>query len=166
MAFWVSAGVHATILLGIVALAGSVAADNRTIRLNGTPAEREAGRDVLLEVLSGAGISLRLTSQGDEQTVGLAWWSPRVGLWLAVDQLPPERAGESLVVTLQVGDGPAERVGRMDIDETGSGRIVSAWSGDYPPAGTPVTLQISEPAALPWSDADTLLSASAPHASS
>ena len=60
----------------------------RTIQLSGKSRERLPGRDVLLEVLNGDGMPIRLTSTTGDAAVGLAWWTPSVGLWLAVDDLP------------------------------------------------------------------------------
>lgn len=134
----------------------------RAIQLNGERAERGFGRDVLHDVLKGAGMPLRLTSLTGDDAVGLAWWSPSVGLWLAIDRVAEADADQSFEVTLQVGEGPAARVGRIDIDETGSGRIVSAWSGAYPAAGTPVTLTVSRLRFPQWRPPVAVVTATTP----
>ena len=162
VALWVSVAVHVGIGALVVTSARLAVASARTIQLNGTRAERGPGRDVLLDVLAGNGMALRLTRITDDAAVGLAWWSPTVGLWLAVDRLAAADAGKSFDVTLQVGEEPAERIGRIDIDEAGSGRIVSTWAIAYPPAGTPVTLAVTERDTLRWRRSQTVLAASAP----
>jgi hypothetical protein len=162
VALWVSVAMHVGIVALIVAWARPSVARPRTIQLNGSRAERGPGRDVLLDVLRGNGMPLRLTSLTGDAAVGLAWWSPAVGLWLAVDRLAAADAGDSFDVTVQVGEGPMQRVGKIDIDETGSGRIVSTWAIAYPPAGTPVTLAVSPRDARDGRRPAPMLTASAP----
>lgn len=116
-----------------------------TIQLNGKSGVRLPGRDGLFEVLSGDGMPIRLAGALGDPTVGLAWWAPSVGLWIAIDRLPPAHSSTSLEVSLQVGDAVAEPMGRINVDETGSGRIVVIWPRRRPTAGVPVTLTVSEP---------------------
>jgi hypothetical protein len=147
LAFGLSLAAH----VGVIAAIGMTARMNadagpHTIQLNGTRQERGAGRDVLLEVLRGDGMPIHLASTTGAATVGLAWWSPDVGLWLAVDRVPPELAGSRLQVTLQVGSAPPTLVGAMTIDDEGSGRIVAACTEARPAAGTAVALHVSRSA--------------------
>lgn len=162
IALWVSAGLHLAVLVALVLLAGNQGVAARTIQLNGSRVARDMGRDMLAEVLRGVGMSLRLESTESNDAVGLAWWSPAVGMWLAVDRLPTTMNGESLDVFLQIADGDPERIGSMEIDDTGSGRIVSVWEATYPPAGTPITLMVAERRRLRWSESDVLLTGVAP----
>jgi hypothetical protein len=91
---------------------------------------------------------IHLTSTSGDAAVGLAWWSPSVGLWLAIDRLPAAPSGRRLEVSLRVGSDTLEPVGTIDIDEHGSGRIVAVWTIARPAAGTPVTLTVSEPGSV------------------
>lgn len=146
LALGVSLVVHVALVAFVVSAAArmSAAADPRAIQLNGRSQDRQPGRDLLLEVLSADGVPIHLASTGGDGGVGLAWWSPSVGLWLATDRLPPALAGRSLHVAMQVGDDTRQRIGTIAIDEEGSGRIVAAWITERPAAGTPVTLTLSE----------------------
>lgn len=169
LAFGVSLAVHAGLVVVLVASAASLGADEgyaaespRTMQLNGRPQERQAGRDVLFEVLRGDGIPVRLTSATGDAAVGLAWWSPHVGLWLSADRLPATLSGRSLHVALQIGDAAAVPIGEMDIDDEGSGRIVAAWSHPRPARGTPVSLIVSDPGSLfVWRSPSTMIAGSA-----
>ena len=157
IAFWVSLSVHAGIAAVVVVFSsgdsqaigavGSTAAP-RTIHLTGRSAERLPGRDMLFEVLNGAGMPIHLTSATGDSAVGLAWWSPSVGLWLALDRLPATPSGRRLDVSLQMGAQRAEPLGTIEVDEQGSGRIVVVWTAERPIAKTPITLTVSEPGSL------------------
>lgn len=156
LAFGVSLAVHAGLVVLLVSTAARLGANEggvpegpRTIQLNGRPQERQAGRDMLSEVLRGDGVPVRLTSPTGGAAVGLAWWSPHVGLWLAADRLPASLSGRSLHVTLQIDDATAIAIGDMHIDEEGSGRIVTAWAHTRPSRGTPVSLIVSDPGSVP-----------------
>jgi hypothetical protein len=111
-------------------------------QLTGNRATRPAGRDALQDILSAPdGTMIRLTSDGAGDAVGLACWSPSIGLWLAIDRLPP-RSGRSLRVWVREPDGGERPIGRIEVDETGSGRVIALW--DTPEAPTRlVTLQVS-----------------------
>jgi hypothetical protein len=166
-ALWVSCATHLGIGAIVTALASFANAAGsapslRTIQLNGTRADRSAGFDVLRDILAGSGMPLRLTSPDGGEAVGLAWWTPTVGLWLAIDRARVDGEGRSLEVSVQVGEGPATTVARIDIDATGSGRIVSTWTREYPPAGTPVTLTVSAPVFPRWRESVVELAATAP----
>src|SRR6188508_2712647 len=128
VALWLSISIHVGIGAFVVAWtsersqgAGALDATEspRTIQLSGKFRERLPGRDVLLEVLNGDGMPIRLTSTTGEAAVGLAWWSPSVGLWLAVDDLSAAPSGRRLEVALRVGSDTVESVGTIDIDEHG-----------------------------------------------
>src|SRR6187455_1777247 len=132
---WLSIAVHVGIGVLVVALtsersqaAGGPAASPRTIQLSGKSATKLPGRDVLLEVLSADGMPIRLTSTTGNAAVGLAWWSPSVGLWLAIDELSVASSGRRLEAFLQVGSNRPEPVGTIDVDEHRSGRIVTVWT--------------------------------------
>jgi hypothetical protein len=120
----------------------------RTIQLSGKSRERLPGRDVLLEVLNGDGMPIRLTSTTGDAAVGLAWWTPSMGLWLAVDDLPVAPSGRRLEVSLRVGSNMLKPIGTIDIDEHGSGRIVAVWTTERPAPGIPITLTVSEPGSV------------------
>ena len=164
VALGLSLAAHVALIATVAITARTHAnAGPRTIQLNGTPQERQAGRDVLFDVLRGDGMPIRLGSTSDETAVGLAWWSPDVGLWLAVDRLPPHLAGARLHVTLRVGVAEPIPVGRMVIDDDGSGRIVASWTAERPAAGTPVALHVSDPqSSWSWTRSMTLLTGGAP----
>jgi hypothetical protein len=146
LALGVSLAVHVALVALVVAAAARISAETapRTIQLNGRSQDRQPGRDLLLDVLSADGVPIHLASTGGDDAVGLAWWSPSVGLWLATDRLPPTLAERALHVAMQVGDNTRQRIGTIAIDEHGSGRIVAAWVTERPAPGTPVTLTISE----------------------
>ena len=146
LALGVSLAVHVGLVALVVAAAARMSAEAapRAIQLNGQSQDRQPGRDLLLDVLSADGVPIHLASTGGDDAVGLAWWSPSVGLWLATDRLPPALAGRSLHVAMQVGDDARQRIGTIEIDEDGSGRIVAAWITERPAGGTPVTLTVSE----------------------
>lgn len=155
LAFGVSLAMHAglVVLLGVSSARLGADADDvptgpRTIQLNGRPQDRQAGRDLLSEVLRGSGIPIRLTSATGDAAVGLAWWSPHVGLWLAADLLPASFSGTSLHVALRIGDAAAVSMGEMHIDDEGSGRIVVAWTHARPTPDTPISLTVSGPGSL------------------
>jgi hypothetical protein len=157
VALWLSILVHVGIGVFVAALTserseGAAALDAaespQTIQLSGKPRERLRGRDVLLEVLSGDGMPIRLKSTTGDAAVGLAWWSPSVGLWLAVDDMPAAPSGRRLEASLRVGSGARDPIGTIEIDEHGSGRIVAVWTAERPAADTPITLTVSEPGSL------------------
>ncbi len=146
LAFGVSLAVHVGLVVLVVAAAARMSAEAppRTIQLTGRSQDRQPGRDLLVEVLRANGMPIHLASTSGDAAVGLAWWSPSVGLWLATDRLPPALSGRSLHVALQVGDDARNRIGTIRIDEDGSGRIVAAWVTERPAAGTRITLTVSE----------------------
>jgi hypothetical protein len=116
----------------------------RTIQLSGKSRERLPGRDVLFEVLNGDGMPIRLTSTSGGAEVGLAWWTPAVGLWLAVDDLPAAPSGRRLEVSIRVGSDTPKPIGTIDIDGHGSGRIVTVWTTERPAPGIPIALTVSD----------------------
>jgi len=152
----VALGVSLAVHVGLVALVLGVTTEMsaraypRTIQLNGRSQERLQGRDLMFEVLAGDGIPIRLTSAGGDAAVGLAWWTPSVGLWLATDRLPVNLSGRTLQVAMSVGDDIQHRIGTIEIDEDGSGRIVADWIVDRPAPGTPITLSVSEAGSSWW----------------
>jgi hypothetical protein len=129
---------------------GSVANRRGTMQLRGDQRERRAGRDLLYEILSARdGVKVRLTSPSGEPVVGLAWWSPSRGMWLAVD-LANAHAGETLQAWLNDDDSSRTRLASVEIGADGSGRIVTAWDeDDMPRHAGPITLTLTSPRG-PW----------------
>jgi hypothetical protein len=165
LAFGLSLALHLGLGAIVVMTTARMSADAgpRTIQLNGTRQERQAGRDALFEVLRGDGMPIHLASASGDAAVGLAWWSPAAGLWLATDRLPHALSGRRLQVTLQVGDEAPTRIGPMAIDGDGSGRIVAVWNRARPAPGTPVTLTVSESESMwGWRPPATVLAGAAP----
>jgi hypothetical protein len=163
LALGVSLIAHVGLVAIVVVSAAHRRAGPHTIQLNGEPQERQAGRDMLFEVLRGDGIPIRLTSATGDSAVGLAWWSPSVGLWLATDRVSATPSGGSLRVSMQIGSGTPKRIGVMDINDDGAGRIVAVWADARPPAGTPVTLTVSERGSLwRWREPPTALAGTTP----
>jgi hypothetical protein len=115
-----------------------------TQQLKGDQAKRAVGRDRLFEILSADdAVRVRLTSPTGDPAVGLAWWSPSRGMWLAVDLAHPY-AGQSL----RAWEGRRERarpsVASVELDAKGSGRVVAVWSGSNELAPTdPITLTVT-----------------------
>lgn len=145
IALGVSLVAHVGLALVVLSTARMDADESpRTVQLNGTRQDRQAGRDVLLDVLRGEGMPIHLASATGDAAVGLALWTPSVGMWLAIDRLPSAYAARSLQVSMQVGRGTPKAIGTMNIDEDGSGRIVAAWVNERPAPGTPITLTVSE----------------------
>jgi hypothetical protein len=162
VAFGLSLLVHGGLVAAIVTVQMSADAAPRTIQLNGTRQERQAGRDLLHEVLVRPGIPIRLTSPVGNAAVGLAWWSPTVGLWLAADRLPASVSNRSLQVAMQVDGGAAVPIGEMNVDDEGSGRIVAAWVQPRPAPGVRVSLIVSDAGSLlRWRDPMTMIAGTA-----
>jgi len=113
-------------------------------QLKGDQRKRPAGRDVLFEILKADdGALVRLTSPTGDEAVGLAWWSPSRGLWLAVD-LASSHAGETLDVSQRTSDGSRSTVAQVEIGADGSGRIIALWdAGEKPKPAGPVTLSLT-----------------------
>jgi hypothetical protein len=157
IALWLSLSMHLGIGAIAVVLSSGLTngATPRTIQLSGKSAERVPGRDVLFEVLNGDGMPIHLKSATGDASIGLAWWSPAVGLWLAVDRLPAAPERRRLEVALQVGSQNSKPIGTIDVDEHGSGRIVVIWPTDRPAPETPVSLTVSVPGSF-WPFARSL----------
>jgi hypothetical protein len=124
--------------------ASSIANRRGSMPLRGDHRERREGRDRLYEILSARdGVKVRLTSPSGDPAVGLAWWSPSRGLWLAVD-LANAHAGETLQAWLNADDGSRTRLASVEIGSDGSGRVVAAWDdGDMPARATRITLTVT-----------------------
>lgn len=137
--------------------AGSVANRRGSMQLRGDQRERPAGRDRLYEILSARdGVKVRLTSPSGDPAVGLAWWSPSRGLWLAID-LANAHAGETLQAWLDEDDGSRTRLASVEIGADGSGRVVAAWDeGDMPAHAGPITMTVTRTRSL-WPFARTPL---------
>jgi hypothetical protein len=107
---------------------GSLADQEGVLQLRGDQAARAAGRDRLYEVLSASdGVKVRLTSPDQvDQSVGLAWWSPSRGVWLAIDRAASV-AGETVQVWRASAGESRTRVADVVLDDTGSGRVVATW---------------------------------------
>jgi hypothetical protein len=114
-------------------------------QLRGDQRKRPVGRDLLFDILSaGDGVAVRLTSPTGDPAVGLAWWSPSRGMWLAVD-LAASHAGRALQVWQRVGDGSRAQVASVELDASGSGRVITAWDEDHDIAPThAVTLTLTD----------------------
>jgi hypothetical protein len=81
------------------------------------------------------GRRIRLLST-DRQTSaqGLAWWSARNGIWLAVDGLAPPRRRAVYQLWLKAPGREPLAIGSVRTDATGSGRLLSLGrSSDGPP---------------------------------
>jgi hypothetical protein len=129
--------------------ASSVANRRGSMQLRGDQRARREGRDRLYEILSARdGVKVRLTSPSGDPAVGLAWWSPSRGLWLAVD-LAHAHAGETLQAWLNDDDGSRTRLASVEIGADGSGRVVAAWDeGDMPAHAGPITMTVTRPRGL------------------
>jgi hypothetical protein len=108
--------------------ASSVANGRGSMPLRGDQRERHAGRDRLYEILSARdGVKVRLTSPSGDRAVGLAWWSPSRGLWLAVD-LANAHAGDAAGVAerrrrrAHAAGVRRNRLGRLRTRRRGLGR--------------------------------------------
>jgi hypothetical protein len=137
----------------------SVANRRGSMQLRGDQRERREGRDRLYEILSARdGVKVRLTSPTGEPAVGLAWWSPSRGMWLAVD-LANAHTGETLQAWLNDNDGSRTRLASVEIGADGSGRIVATWDdGDLRAHAGPITLTLTSPRGLwPFSRAPLVL---------
>jgi hypothetical protein len=129
---------------------GGVANRRGSMQLRGDQRERREGRDRLYEILSARdGVKVRLTSPSGEPVVGLAWWSPSRGMWLAVD-LANAHAGETLQAWLNEDDGSRTRLASVEIGADGSRRVVAAWGeGDMPTHAGRITLTVTRTRG-PW----------------
>lgn len=108
---------------------------------------RGLGRDAMQAVLSAPdGTMIRLRSSTGGAAVGLACWSPSVGLWIAVDQMPPGTP-RSLTVWLRAEDAHRRSLGRIELDASGSGRVIAVWN-EPASLGDQVTLEVATSARL------------------
>lgn len=147
-----STAAHLVVAVVLVALSvggtsgvGRAAGRPRVLQLSGPDHQRPAGPDPLFEILNASdGMPIHLAATGADASVGLAWWSPSTGLWLAVDRLPSSRSNRTLHLTLRVGDGEATTIGPIEIDANGAGKIIAIWTSAPPVTGTSVTLEVSE----------------------
>jgi hypothetical protein len=84
---------------------------------------------------------VRLTSPIGHEAVGLAWVSPSVGMWFALD-LVTSHPGETLK-TWRLGE-TRHSLAAITLDADGSGRIIAVWEGrNRDPFPQPVTLEVT-----------------------
>lgn len=127
---------------GASSVAGS--APDGVRQLRGDDPKKALGRDRLYEILDADdAVRVRLTSPAGDPVVGLAWWSPSRGMWLAID-LATAYAGQTLQAFEGDGGRSGPPVARVELDSRGSGRVVAAWSSPKSVASTgSVTLTVT-----------------------
>jgi len=85
------------------------------------------GRNGLYDVLAAPDVvRVVLNPVGDHAAMkGLIWWSPSIGLWLAIDDAPALLRGMKVNVELNASDRTPARAGTLRVAADGSARMVS-----------------------------------------
>jgi hypothetical protein len=104
----------------------SIAASLRWQQLQGDSPPRP-GRNGLYDVLAAPDV-VRVVLNPVEDHVpmkGLIWWSPSIGLWLAIDDAPAFLRGTKINVEVSASDRTPARAGTLRIAADGSARMIS-----------------------------------------
>lgn len=143
--------IHVVLAVVVVAISSRAAArgaasDQQPLgwqQLVGDAPRRSVGPDALEAILGAPdGVAIRLLSTNGTDAVGLAWWSPSQGMWLAVDRV--DQAARRRRFDLWVRTGSARSpLGTIEIDEHGSGRMIARLTSPAPPSGFAVTLDVT-----------------------
>jgi hypothetical protein len=130
-----SVGLHGLVIATMVSVSFSIVdqssmpsidASLRWQQLQGDSPPRP-GRNGLYDVLAAPDVVRVVLNplEGHVPMKGLIWWSPSIGLWLAIDDAPAVLRGVKVNVELTANDRAPARAGTLRIAANGSARMIS-----------------------------------------